>query len=230
MKLEAKWKAVSLRKKGLSYNEIRKNVHVSKGTLSVWLKNIDLTQGQQKKLLKGLERSRYIAAQVKKQERELRTRTLIEEGRKEFPRLIKNPLFLAGLMLYWAEGDKNQAERVKFTNSDETTIVLMMKWFREICDIPEEKFRIALHLHNLHFRIDAQNYWSKITGVPLKQFHRVFIKQSSLRQRRNVLYNGTCAIVINNKSLFRKIIGWKLGLSDYFNITPRSSTDRTRDF
>lgn len=230
MKLKEKWKAIDLRRQGYSYSKIRQTIKVSKSTLSRWLYDINLTPEQQKQLLKGRELSRYASTQSKKAKKEKQIKSMIEEGRKEFPGLIKNPLFLAGLMLYWAEGDKNQAERVKFTNSDETTIILMMRWFREICNVPEKKFRIALHLHNLHFRTDAKKYWSKLTGIPIKQFHKIFVKKSSLRQRKNILYNGTCAIVVNNKALFRKIVGWKLGLLDYFNITPRSSTDRTRDF
>ncbi|TSC67048.1 MAG: Uncharacterized protein G01um101466_809, partial [Parcubacteria group bacterium Gr01-1014_66] len=47
---------------------------------------------------------------------------------------------------------------VKFTNSDWNTIILMMRWFREVCKVPEEKFRIALHIHNLHSAPDAKNY------------------------------------------------------------------------
>ena len=230
MKLEAKWKAIELRRQGYCYAKIRQIIKVSKSTLSRWLYDIDLTPEQKKQLLRGREISRYASARSKKAKKEEQIRIITEEGRKQFSKLIKNPLFLAGLMLYWAEGDKNREERVKFTNSDETAIVLMMKWFREICNVPEVKFRIALHLHNLHFRTNAQNYWSKLTGIPIKQFHKIFIKQSSLRQRRNILYNGTCAIVINNKDLFRKISGWKLGLLEYFHIAPRSSTDRTRDF
>ena len=132
--------------------------------------------------------------------------------------------------MYWAEGDKNWREKVKFTNSDETMIILIMRWFREICNVPEEKFRISLHIHDLHFNFNVKNYWAKITKVPKGQFHKTYVKKSALRQRRNVLYNGTCAITVNNKDLFRRIMGWKLGLLDYFNITPRSSTDRIRDF
>ena len=95
-----------------------------------------------------------------------------------------------------------------------------MRWFREICKVPEYKFRIALHIHNLHSRNDMIDYWSNITKIPKNQFNKLYIKKTSLKQRINILYNGTCAVVINNKYLFRKIKGWKLGLQNYFNIRP----------
>ncbi len=204
----------------MSYDEILKNVKVSKSTLSFWLRDIALNDEANKKLLKGRELSRYFAAESHKRKRELDTATAIERGTQEFQSLLKNPLFLTGLCLYWAEGDKHKQEKVKFTNSDEKMVLLMMKWFREICGVPEEKFRIALHIHNLHVSKNIKRYWSEITGIPEKQFQKIYIKQTTLRHRRNILYNGTCAIVVNNKALFRRICGWKLGLLAYFNISP----------
>ena len=219
MKLEERFRAVELRKRGKSYSEIRLQMQVSKSTLSRWLREIELT-AEQKNLLRGRELSRLAGAKAQQQKRIERTKKVVEKSEKEISLLINNPLFLAGLMLYWAEGDKHKGERVKFTNSDENAIILMMKWFREICKIPEEKFRIALHIHNLHSRPEVKAYWSEITGIPLQNFHKVFVKKTSLRQRRNILYNGTCGIVINNKELFRKIVGWKMGLLKYFRIYP----------
>lgn len=230
MKSEAKSTAIGLRKNGFSYSQIRRNIQVSKSTLSLWLRDVELDYGEAEKLLKGREISRDRASKAKKLDRVNRTNVLVESGRKEVISLIDNPLFFAGLMLYWAEGAKNSSEQVKFTNSDESMIILIMKWFRESCKVPEGKFRLHLHIHNMHHRPDAEGYWSKLTGIPKNQFYKTFVKQSTLRHRRNVLYNGTCAVVVNDRAFFRRITGWKLGLLDYFKITPRSSMDRTTPF
>lgn len=230
MKLSEKIKAIKFRKKGLSYSFIKRNIEVSKSTLSRWLKDIELTQEQQEKMLKGREISRYAAARAKQNKRIEQTKIIIESGKKEFSSFLGKGLFLSCLSLYWAEGDKNNLERVKFTNSDADMISLMMRWFREVCKVPEKKFRIALHVHNLHLRKNVIKYWSEVTKIPKSQFHKIYIKPTTLKYRRNILYNGTCAIIVNDKKLFRKIVGWKLGLIDYFKISPCSSTDRTRDF
>lgn len=220
MKFQEKIKAVKLRKMGFSYSRIIKEVKVSKASISLWLRDIELTSKQKKKLLKGREKSRYAGAKAKQTQRIKITEEIIIAGKKEFTLLVKKPLFLSGLLLYWAEGDKNRSERVKFTNSDETMIILMMRWFREICNTPEEKFRISVHVHNLHRNLNAKDYWAKITNVSKKQFYKIYVKQSTLQQRRNILYNGTCGITVHNKNLFRKIVGWRLGLLDYFKILP----------
>jgi len=122
-------------------------------------------------------------------------------------------------MLYWAEGDKSdEQERVKFSNSDPVMIIFIMEWFRKICKVPENKFRICLHVHELHCRKDMQEYWSKITGIPFSQFYKTQIKPTSLKHRKNKLYNGTCAVTIYNKDLFRRIKGWKSGFLEKMNI------------
>ena len=48
--LHLKLKAKKLRKKGLSYGEIRKEINISKSTLSLWLKGVSLTPKQKKRL------------------------------------------------------------------------------------------------------------------------------------------------------------------------------------
>lgn len=227
MRLKEKIKAISLRKSGKSYSEIRKEVKVSKGTLSLWLRDIKLTPEQEKRIYVELrQKNAYKIAKLQQKKRIDRTKKIIKEAKKEVPPYFKNSLFLAGLMLYWAEGDKSdKIEHVKFSNSDPAIIKLMMKWFRRICKVPEEKFRICLHIHALHCRKDIEDYWSKITEIPRTQFYKTQIKPTSLRQRRNKLYNGTCAISILNKDLFRKIKGWKLGFVGRMKIKIKEDND-----
>ena len=134
MKLVDKNIATKLRKLGRSYGEILKRVPVSKSTLSVWLRNIELTDKQKTVLLLGRQRARYAGAKARQQQRITRSTQIVEQSKKEIDHLYKKPLFVSGLMLYWAEGDKSDTlEHVKFTNSDPALIQLMMRWFREIC-------------------------------------------------------------------------------------------------
>jgi len=56
MQLKEKIRAIELRKMGKSYGAILKKVDVSKGTLSVWLRDIKLTLEQKERLYKTLRR------------------------------------------------------------------------------------------------------------------------------------------------------------------------------
>ena len=111
MKLEERNRAIKLRKSGFGYPGILKRVNVSKSTLSYWLRGVELTPNQKGRLLKGRERSRFAAAEARRRKRLEKTEEIIFAGRKEFPLLLKNQLFLSGLSLYWAEGDKNKSEK-----------------------------------------------------------------------------------------------------------------------
>ena len=121
MKLKKKIRAINLRKLGKSYSEIRKKVKVSKGTLSLWLRDIKLTPEQEKRLyVEKRQRNAYKLAKFNQKKRVKRIKQINNEAKKEFKFFIKNSLFLPGLMLYWAEGDKSEkGEVVKFTNSDQ---------------------------------------------------------------------------------------------------------------
>ncbi len=219
MKFRERVRAIYLRKLGRSYSEIIKKVKVSKSTLSIWLRDVELTLRQKKRLYVTLkQKNAYRLAKMNQEKKMRKIKDIITEAKKESKNLIKNPLFLSGLMLYWAEGDKSdEREVVKFSNSDPIMIKLMMRWFRKICQVPENKFRIALHIHKLHCRNNLEKYWSKQTSIHLNQFHKTQIKPTSLGQRRNILYNGTCSICISNKDLYRRIKGWKLGLLENNN-------------
>jgi len=215
-KTEKKQLARQLRHAGYSYSEINKEVKVSKSTLSLWLRDIRLSDEQIKKL-EGRQISRHKAWEKKKKERIQKTKKILSSSMREADDLIDNPLFLSGLMLYWAEGTK-YSEAINFSNSDPIMIQLIMKWFREICNVPESKFRINLHIHELHIRKDVEKYWSQLTGIPLSQFHKSYIKPTSLKHRKNILYEGTCLIRISDVNLFRRIMGWRMGVLEKFNL------------
>ena len=218
MKLKEKFKAIALRESGKSYSDILKTINVSKGTLSLWLRDIELTSEQKIKLIEGQDIGRMKASKNRQKARIEKTQSIAFEAKNEVKELMRNPLFLSGLMLYWAEGDKSELhEHVKFTNADPKMIALMMQWFRRFCKIPEERFRACIHIHSLHVKKNIENYWSHITGIPFSQFYRTQIKKTSLRQRRNKIYEGTCAISTNNRSLFRRIQGWKMGFLEKIN-------------
>lgn len=209
MKYIDRLKAIELRKEGKSYSDILGAIKVSKGTISRWLKNIPLTR-EQKLLLKGRMRSRYAGAKANQAKAEERKNKIIKAAQMEVQQLIKHPLFVAGLMLYCAEGTK-AGSTVAFTNSDPEMIKLMMRWFREVCAVPENKFRILVFIHSQLVNVDWKEKWVEVTGVPVSHFSRPYIKPTITRHRKNKLYNGTCVIKISDVALFARIKGWQIG-------------------
>lgn len=218
MKTAEKTLATKLRREGKSYNEILQSTKVSKGTLSAWLRDVPLTKEQIEEKFSKRQKNIALIAQRKRITKIKIVKETKSHASKEVKNIYPDPLFITGTMLYWAEGDKSiDTEAVKFTNSDPKMIELMMHWLRTICLVPENKFRVALHIHSLHIKKDIIQYWSKITKIPVTQFHKTQIKKTALSFRRKPLYQGTCSIRVYDRQLFRKIMGWKNGLLEIFS-------------
>jgi len=209
-----KEKAITWRKHGRSYSEIQKILKVSKSTLSRWLKDVQLTTEHISKL-KDKQRTAYFTSKRRTESSAKHHESIRESARVESKQLINDSFFVAGLMLYWSEGSKNLGS-VQFCNSDPRMIKIMLAWFKKYCKVQLDKFRIGLILNSLHSVKECEVYWQKITSLPITQFHKSYIKNSLYKGKKNVLYLGTCKILIHSRDLLSKIIGWKEGVEQIF--------------
>jgi len=214
-----KQKAISLRKRGKSYNEIAKILNVSKGTLSLWLRDIKMPPEIEKKFWDEARKkwARSITEFNKKQAEAARKRT--EESQKiaakDIGRLSKRELLLVGAALYWAEGYKKARWVIQFSNSDPVMIKFMMRFFKKICNIQKEKIRALVQIHPNVTSEKAINYWSKISGIPKTYFSKSYSRLTpSSKQRRppNTLPYGTLRISIHNVKTVNRLKGWISGL------------------
>jgi len=218
MKLSEKREAVELRIKGWSLNSISRKLNVSKSTVSLWVRDIKLSDKQKNKLktnsytTESIEKRRL--SRLKNEEN--KRCDLINKAYKEINDIDREILFFIGLALYWAEGSKSKHKRnVEFSNSDPKMITLMMKFFRDFCNIPAEKFRGHVYLHPHLDREKAELYWSKVSGIPKNQFFKTTQahNKASKNKKDNLPY-GTFSINIGSVKLFLKIHGWTKAVSD----------------
>jgi len=214
-----KQKAILLRKRGKSYNEIVKILDISKSTLSLWLRNIKMPSDikkrfwnkTRKKWAKSITKFNKERAKIAKQ----KAQKIQDLTSRNIKRVSKRELLLIGSALYWAEGYKKSRWVVVFSNSDPLMIKLIMKFFREICQIKEDRFRAMVQIHPNTTSQKSINYWSKITKIPKKQFQKTYSKltPSSKRKRAiNILPYGTLRISISDVETINKIKGWIKGL------------------
>lgn len=222
--------AIKLRKTGESYNQIREKFGVPKSTLSYWLKDIKLDKQAQDKISKR----KYQTSTLKLIERNKKQTVIAKEkadkiillGKSEFKKYVKESLFITGVSLYWAEGYKKGAygskwKVVDFANSDESMIILMMKFFRKYFKVREEKIKIQIIAHpNININ-KAVNKWSSITKIPKKQFIKTFskpnISSKGVRDKKSLPF-GTAHIRIYDVKYFFRIIGWIEGLKKFYKI------------
>ncbi|MBN2453821.1 MAG: hypothetical protein JXB40_06165 [Candidatus Omnitrophica bacterium] len=145
-----------------------------------------------------------------------RKRNIFDAALNDINRLSKHDLKLVGIALYWAEGYKtDRAKDVEIVNSDPAMIRLMMKWFREVCNVPEHKFKVRIQIHDALRTDEGIRFWSLNTGIPLAQFTKPYIKTSpsSKGKAGNRHLHGVCHIRIADTKLLAQIKGWIEGLS-----------------
>ena len=121
---ELQKKAIKLRREGLSYGEIKKQVNVAKSSLSLWLKHIELKPEHKARLYTKHIQYLNLGSLSQKEKRAREVTEIIENAERE----IKHPLSvdscrLMGAALYWAEGSKSGLCQV--TNSDPHLICFM---------------------------------------------------------------------------------------------------------
>jgi len=215
-----KEKAIKLREQGISYNEISRRLSVPKSTLSGWFKKLRSSEHTRQK---NINRAKLIWAKniiAYNKQRSVDSRKRWEQIQKDsirdIGRLSRRELLLVGAALYWAEGYKKSNWNLVFCNSDPAMIVLIMEFFLKTCEVPPEKIKGQVQIHRNISPEQATAYWSRISGIPNKQFTKPLhqIAKSSKSIRGNTLPYGTFRIKINNVVVLNKIKGWITGLGD----------------
>ena len=154
-----------------------------------------------------------------KSQTELAEARAIEERRLaaiEARKISRDPLFLIGVSLYWAEGYKKGAQgsrwkSVDFANSDPVMVKLMMKFFLKFCNVDISVFKAQVIAHENLNILKSIEYWSNITKIPANKFIKTTASNKAKRKKNShsgVLTNGTIHIRINNVRLFYRVIGW----------------------
>src|SRR5262245_36571464 len=122
-------KARELRRAGKSIKEIAREVGVSPGTVSVWVRDIPLTKEQFLALQSRPKLHIYKAIQGHRDRRDQRYQEYYKEAELEFEKLIKNPLYVLGLGLYIGEGYKYNDNAVGVGNADPKVIRKCIEFF-----------------------------------------------------------------------------------------------------
>lgn len=144
---DLKIKAIKLRKNGLSYREIQKQVSVAKSTLSYWLKTIPLKKEHRDRLYTKKIHYLSLGSQSQKGRRGREVDKMIFDAKKEIRLPISPDTYqLFGAALYWVEGTKGKG--LEFTNSDPHLILFMVKWFEKIFGIQPDIIGAHLNIHD----------------------------------------------------------------------------------
>lgn len=203
--------AIELRKKGKSYKQIEKELGIARSTLSGWFSDFHWSQVIKKDLTR---KANYINHHRFRQWIKVRTEMWERwreearvQARKEFKNLKDNPLFIAGIMLYWGEGDNQVGNGlVRLSNTNANMMRVYTRFLREICGVLPEKIRGEMILYpdlNENF---CKIYWSSATLIPSHQFYKTqYIKGRHPTKR---LAYGILIASFSSRQLKEKIFVW----------------------
>lgn len=183
-----------LRRLGLSYREIQGLIDVKKSTLATWCRQVELTTYQKRAIIARTGSRQGIPVDT-----QWRRRAEIEEIRAlavaEAGLLRGDPFWVAGVVLYWAEGSKT-TKRLALAHSEVEAARLFVTWARRYHE-REAQFRAALNLHADNDEPTARAEWASALSLdPTTDFTKTFIKPDGTGHRKNHLPNGVCRLTM----------------------------------
>ena len=219
-------KVISLREKGLSYNEILGVVSIGNGTISRWCSAIELTEKQKDRIKDKKRNTPLIRNSIKSSmENKGRDKAWAEKVMSEV-KLGGNELLLSGIMLYWAEGfNSSKSQNAVFTNTDSEMVKLALRFFREVLLVDNSKVKVMVRIGEKGDVAMAEKYWAKVTGLSMDRFQKPEILKLKENSKSLEKYpNGICRISVYDVTVRRKISNCIELIKS--KISPRSSMDR----
>jgi hypothetical protein len=218
-RLEDKFKAIELRKKGLSYKEIQQLIPVSKGLLSGWLKYIKLSK-KEEEFLKNKIKEKQDAGRLKtmftnRARRMVREKIAEADAEDIFKQYVTNPTFLIGISLYWAEGGKKSG-CFQFVNSDPDMILFMYKWVQKFLGIQTNDIKCRLYIHAIPGYEGCEMNWSKKLGIEPQSLQKTIYKKTRHIVKKNPEYQGCFRLNINSIYTLRLMKAWQKLLITYY--------------
>ncbi len=138
-----------------------------------------------------------------------------------FEQYKDDPLFVAGVMLYWAEGTRisksstNRKYQLALTNSNPELLEVYCRFLRKYFGNIESDLRVALYIYQDINEPSTKSFWSARLRIPLNQFIKTQILPSRAVLTKTKLSYGICCLYLNGKDYCLRIETWINNISDY---------------
>jgi transposase-like protein len=199
------------RDEGASVMEIARRVGVSKSSVSVWVRDIPLTDSQVAALrdrnpayngqrLGAL--TRIAQGRTRRLAHQQVGRALVRAGDEQFVRAC---------LLYWGEGAKSR-HSLSFANADVEMVRVWVDLLRTALGVSNERIRITCYLYADHVgrQRQVEHFWLTATGLLRSNMCRSMVNnysRGSQRKRQNMLPYGTLKIVVHDTRLIQMVLG-----------------------
>ena len=209
MKTAEREQARKLRREdGRSVKELAALLGVSRSSISLWVRDIELTEGQRQALRRRMG-GRIDGSRVNTLRARERHRRAQEAGRAAARR--GDAVHAAGCMLFWAEGSRDR-NSIRFTNSDPAMIKFFVSFLRTCYAVPDSKFAVTCNLFADHEsrQREIEDFWLTLVDLPRTRLRKATVNRYSKysqKKRRNKLPYGTCRITVCDTELVQMLYG-----------------------
>jgi transcriptional regulator with XRE-family HTH domain len=209
-------RARELRARGYTYAEIASELGVSRGSVSLWVRDmprVGRLSYEETRQRNAAGVSRYWEAEGLR--RELRRQAVSDAAAAEIGTLTDREILIAGAIAYWCEGCKSKphrrSEEISFINSDPRLIQFFLR-FLDAAGVSPDRLIRRLQIHESADVEAAQQFWVHLTGLPPGQFRQPTLKRHNPKTvRKNVGpgYRGCLVIKVRQSAeLYRQVEGW----------------------
>jgi hypothetical protein len=149
-------KAIKMRRRGMTLDEIAERLALNKTTVFYWIKDIPLGRPRRSNPGQRKGNEKMVAAFKAKRD------AAYLQGRAEFEQLAKEPTFIDFVCMYIGEGYKRCRNEVSIGNSDPDVVVLAAHWLRRFSNRP---VRFCLQYHADQDVDELRRFWGDLVGV-----------------------------------------------------------------
>jgi hypothetical protein len=209
-------RARELRALGRTYDEIATALGVSKGSVSLWVRDLPrpgrLSYAESRRRNAETTAAYWAARRI---ERAASRAATVAAAAREVGKLSDREVLIAGAVAYWCEGAKakphRQYDRVTFINSDPQLILFFLR-FLAVAGVSTDRLICRMYIHESADVDGAQRFWRSLTGLPPEQFRRPTLKRhnpKTVRKNTGDDYRGCLVIDVRRSGeLYQQIEGW----------------------
>jgi hypothetical protein len=216
MKPKERLEARRLRNLGHSIKDICQVLHVSKASVSLWVRDIELTAAQIEQLNQRVMRSRqrfsYLSrcggANTNKADAAKRHLAFQAAGYREAATDERFRLLCA---LYWGEGTKHDRNTFAVSNCDPTLLRLVFRWLNSAGFRDRIALSVQYYDENGLAEQAIREWWlAQLPGLDsncLRKFSRCTIHRASQRKKIGKQPYGTATVRVCSTELFFRVMG-----------------------
>lgn len=209
-KRKAYTEAILFRKRGFTYAEIAKLCNVSRGTVSNWLRHEEFSkriavENKKRAIIENTKRLVSIN-KARNTERRGQYADIERMAEVEYKHYHDNPLFVAGLTIYFSNGDQTNEHLIRFSGNRSELHQVFVKFLLEYLGVEKQNIHFWLLLYPDQDEITCMKHWCKKVGLSSAQFYKNQVIKSQSSKR--TLQFGIGNTIINSTLLKKKLNHW----------------------